>query len=160
MGFLRKFTNAALCTTSAFLWVALAVRVAKAYAESQVTEHRRLEEASMLLELVCSSARGAALAREFARCEEAHVLLRGGTFSRLRVLDGALSSIFGDALAAAKQGGLALAQVACVAAVLAHAPAALFGAAVSRTLAPREPLEREIYSPIAQSRLHSGIKFD
>ena len=73
---MRRVANAAFLVASVFLWLGLAVRFAKSYAESSVAERRRLEEARMLLDLVCNSARGASHAKEFARCEEAHVLLR------------------------------------------------------------------------------------
>lgn len=149
----RRCGNAALATASVLLWVAFLVRVAKSCAESAASERRRVEEARMLLDLVCSSARGASLAREFARCEEASVLLRSTSFSKLRVLDRALTGLFSETATAARQGGVALLQVCGLVALLAHAPGAWFARAVHTPPKPREE-----YSQMAQARLHHKLR--
>ncbi len=96
MAVFRNSANALALGTSVVLWTCLTVRFLKSCAASAATERRRYEEAKMLVDLVCSHVEGATLAHEFARCEEASVLVRSATVSALRVVDRALGNMISE----------------------------------------------------------------
>ena len=151
----KSFCNTLMGAVSVLVWITLFVRIAKTCAESAATERRRVEEARMLLELVCSSARGAALAQEFARCEEANVLIKSATFSKLRTMDRALMTLYYQLVNSLKQGGIVVVQLALLGVLLAHAPSFFF----THATRPRSYALEE-YSPVAQARLHRKVPIE
>ena len=151
----RRVANVLVFFASAFLWVTLVVRFVKTCFTSAEIERRRIEEAKMLLELVCSNAKGASLAREFARCEDAHVLVRSTTISVLRIVENTLDAMLFDLGRTAKKGGLALIQIGATALLLMHAPGYVFmrqGGSSFGTTA-----KEVAYSPLAAARMHQKI---
>jgi hypothetical protein len=138
---------------SVVLWSCLVVRFLKSCAASAATERRRYEEAKMLVELVCSNVEGATLAHEFARCEEASMLVKSATVSALRVADRAMANMVVEVVDMAKQGAVATAQLAVAGALLLHAPAAFFSAFGQQ----REARQAEMYSAMARSRMARAL---
>ena len=63
------------------------VLFAKSYATASTIETSRIDEATYLLHSYCATAKGATLSKEFARCEDASVLVRNKKLSRMRVFE-------------------------------------------------------------------------
>ena len=120
---------------------------------SAATERRRIDEAKMLVEKVCTNVEGASLASEFARCEEAEVLLENYGISTLRVLESSLHSIWTDTLDMAKSGTFAMMQVGLVLLFLLHGPASVMATRNGDT----NRLKQSLYSPIALTRMHTAL---
>ncbi|MBE36355.1 MAG: hypothetical protein CMI16_12505 [Opitutaceae bacterium] len=144
----------------ALAWAWFLARVGVEWSKHAQFERRRIEEAKLLVETMCSTALGANLANEFAKCEDAHVTVaNGGRVVWLRAFEKTVRAV-----------SLQIAhQVGCVTVgALAHALVFVIaggGVAIAATFAarkmgwvdaPRD--EYELLSPIAQARLQSSVR--
>lgn len=144
----------------ALAWAWFLARIGVEWSKHAQFERRRIDEAKLLVETMCSTALGANLANEFAKCEDAHVTVaNGGRVVWLRAFEKTVRTV---SLQIAHQVG----SVTVVA--LAHA--LLFvvaggGLAIAATFVARKlgwtnaPIDDyELLSPIAQARLQSAVR--
>lgn len=144
----------------ALAWAWFLARTGVEWSKHAQFERRRIEEARLLVETMCSTALGANLAHEFAKCEDAHVTVaNGGRVVWLRAFEKTIRTV---SLQIAHQVG------SVTVGALAHA--LLFvvvggGLAITATFvarkmgwvdSPRD--EYELLSPLAQARLQSSVR--
>lgn len=141
----------------AVAWVWVIARTSMEWNNHVQFERRRIEEARHLVETMCSTAIGANLAREFAKCEEAHVTVANGTkMVWLRAFE---KTIRGVSLQIANHvGAMTVGALAHATLLLLVGGALLVGATVvARKMGWVEtPTELDMLSPIAQARFQAS----
>ena len=126
----------------ALAWAWFLARIGIEWSRHAQFERRRIEEARLLVETMCSTALGANLAHEFAKCEDAHVTVaNGGRVVWLRAFEKTVRTVslqIAHQVGSVTVGALAHALVLSVASaglivaatlVAAHAGDAAVGAA-------------------------------
>lgn len=117
---------------------------AMSYATASTVETSRIDEAMHLLSTYCSTAKGATLSKEFARCEDANVLVKNRKLSRMRVWEATWKNALN------RDVGGSFREISN--ALIFFFVFFLFIYAGKKV--NRRP-ETEMYSALAQSRLHS-----
>jgi hypothetical protein len=127
-----------------------AVLISKNYILATGIEERRVDEASHLLRIYCSTTEGAALAYEFAKCEDARLLLSNDKINKLRILERTLLTFFDSDF------NMSVAQIFNLLIVYM---AVFFFFFTNKKLGGMR-LEREEYSLLAQHKLHTTLLLD
>ena len=120
------------------------VLFAKSYATASTIETSRIDEATYLLHSYCATAKGATLSKEFARCEDASVLVRNKKLSRMRVFEATWKNALNRDM-----GGSFREMSNAIIIFMVFFMFIYTGKKVNK-----RP-ETEMYSALAQSRLHS-----
>ena len=141
-------TTAVIATLACF-WVS--VVFGKSYYVSVALENRRLREAAHLLKTYCSTAEGASLSKEFARCEEANVLISSQKLNRMRVVENTVHGVLNHELNFSTRAFFNVSLLCGVLFLFIHA---------NKKAASKSLGCREVYSQIAQSRLHTALAID
>ena len=147
----------------ALAWAWFLARIGIEWSRHAQFERRRIEEARLLVETMCSTALGANLAHEFAKCEDAHVTVaNGGRVVWLRAFEKTVRTV---SLQIAHQVGSVTVGALAHALVLSVASAGLIVAAtlVARKMGWTETDSRDEYdllSPVARARLESGVRIE
>jgi hypothetical protein len=132
-------------------WVWLVSKVAVQWHYHFGFESRREQEANMLVNAVCNTVEGASLANEFAKCEEARIILRDTRVVWMKAFEKTLESTFAQVMVFFGSASLSMTWNFALSALLVSA----VGLVCKFTT---EVLERdrggiELFSPIARHRL-------
>ena len=138
----------------AIAWVWVASKISVEWSKTLQFEKRRLNEARLLVETMCSSVRGASLAMEFAKCEEAHITLMDERMVWMRTFEKTIRNVTFQLIEhATKMTISSLSQLLIIALGLA----VLGTGCKMLTSYLDSDHEINVLSPIAQARLHSFI---
>ena len=144
----------------ALAWAWFLARVGVEWSKHAQFERRRIEEARLLVETMCSTALGANLANEFAKCEDAHVTVaNGGRVVWLRAFEKTVRTVslqIAHQVGSVTVGALAHALLFVVAGGGLMIAATFAARKVGWIDATRD--EYELLSPIAQARLQSSVR--
>lgn len=131
---------------TSFAFLSVLVLFAKSYATASTIEIRRIKEATHLLETYCSTKEGATLSKEFALCEDAYVLVSNKKLTRMRVWDATWKKALNREFAGSFKEILNVVFFFFV----------FFMFIYTGKKINKKP-ETELYSPLAQSRLHTAV---
>ena len=144
----------------ALAWVWFLARIGIEWSKHAQFERRRIDEAKLLVETMCSTVLGASLAHEFAKCEDAHVTVaNGGRVVWLRAFEKTIRTVslqIAHQVGSVTVGALAHALLFVVAGGGLVVAATFVARKMGWTGAPTD--EYELMSPIAQARLQSAVR--
>jgi hypothetical protein len=132
----------------AWIWVVTTVGVEWSF--NLGFEQRRILEAKYIVEHVCNTVLGASLAREFAKCEEAQIILMDESIVWKKAFIKTIETVCRVAF---EKAGTVSIQMVCNGGLLILSLGALGVLAKAITYALTEADERDVLSPIAQHRL-------
>jgi hypothetical protein len=148
------FASASSMIILALAWLWFVSIIGVEWTSNVTFEKRRMSEARLVVETVCSTIKGAGLAREFAKCEEAHIMLADSKLIWIKAFEKTIRNVAYKAVN--MTGKISLAALGNIAMIMI----AMAGVVVlcnTLTHAIEGSREIDVFSPIAQARLHSYV---